>query len=113
MRDNITGQFLPGNGGGPGRPKGSRNKMTQRMLDRVSARQEDGLSMEEIMMDIAQDPKQPSELRFKAAAKIADLVYPRAASVEVTMDDENAMTPAQMDERIRQLISATQALPKG
>lgn len=83
------------------------------MLDRVSARQEDGLSMEEIMMDIAQDPKQPSELRFKAAAKIADLVYPRAASVEVTMDDENAMTPAQMDERIRQLISATQALPKG
>ncbi|MGL4755057.1 MAG: hypothetical protein ACRCXB_22075 [Aeromonadaceae bacterium] len=112
VRDKITGQFLAGNGGGPGRPKGSRNKMTQRMLDRVAARQEDGLSMEEIMMDIAQDPKQPSELRFKAAAKVADLIYPRAASVEVTMDDENAMTPDQMDDRIKQLLALTQPEPK-
>lgn len=106
-RDKDTGRFLAGNGGGPGRPKGSRNKMTQRMLDRVSARQEDGLSMEEIMMDIAQDPNQPSELRFKAAAKVADLVYPRAASVEVKVEDENTMTAEQMDARIKQLLSLT------
>ena len=63
-----TGQFVKGNTQGKGRPKGSRNKMTQRMLNRVAERSEDGLSMEEIMMDIAQDPQMPAELRFKAAA---------------------------------------------
>ncbi|MGL4518234.1 MAG: hypothetical protein ACRCUJ_00670, partial [Phocaeicola sp.] len=76
MKDAINGQFLSGNTLGKGRPKGARNKMTQLMLDRVSSRSEDGLSMEEIMMDIAQDPNQPAELRFKAAAKISDLVFP-------------------------------------
>ncbi|MGL4519412.1 MAG: hypothetical protein ACRCUJ_06990, partial [Phocaeicola sp.] len=86
MKDAINGQFLSGNTLGKGRPKGSRNKMTQLMLDRVSSRSEDGLSMEEIMMDIAQDPNQPAELRFKAAAKISDLVFPKAASIEVQMD---------------------------
>lgn len=105
-RDVKTGQFLPGNKGG-GRPKGSRNKMTQRMLDRVCARSEDGLSMEEIMMDIAQDPNQPAELRFKAAAKISDLVYPRASSVEVKMDDEGAMNKEQIDTRLKELLALT------
>lgn len=103
-RDDTTGRFVPGHSG-PGRPKGSRNKMTQLMLDRVSARSEDGLSMEEIMMDIAQDPDQPSELRFKAAAKVADLVFPRAASVEVTIDDEGSMNGADLDDRIKQLMA--------
>lgn len=103
-RDENTGRFLPGHSG-PGRPKGSRNKMTQLMLDRVSERSEDGLSMEEIMMDIAQDPNQPSELRFKAASKIADLVYPRAASVEVTIDEEGSLSSDELDARIKQLMS--------
>lgn len=103
MRDKVTGRFLSGN---PGRPHGSRNKMTQLMLDRVFARSEAGLSMEEIMMDIAQDPNQPAELRFKAAAKISDLVYPKAASVEVQMDDKNAMSKDQMEARLKQLLSA-------
>lgn len=103
-RDETTGRFVPGHAG-PGRPKGSRNKMTQLMLDRVSARSEDGLSMEEIMMDIAQDPNQPSELRFKAAAKVADLVFPRAASVEVTIDEEGSMDGNELDARIKQLMA--------
>ncbi|MGL4518805.1 MAG: hypothetical protein ACRCUJ_03625 [Phocaeicola sp.] len=110
MKDAINGQFLSGNTLGKGRPKGSRNKMTQLMLDRVSARSEDGLSMEEIMMDIAQDPKQPAELRFKAAAKISDIVYPRAASVEVQIDETDALTKDEMDARIKQLLSAQFAI---
>ncbi|MGL5013266.1 MAG: hypothetical protein ACRC6V_03125 [Bacteroidales bacterium] len=106
MKDAINGQFLSGNTLGKGRPKGSRNKMTQLMLDRVSSRSEDGLSMEEIMMDIAQDPNQPAELRFKAAAKISDLVFPKAASIEVQMDDNAVLTKSEMDARIKQLLSA-------
>lgn len=103
-RNVKTGQFVKGNSGG-GRPKGSRNKMTQRMLNRVADRSEDGLSMEEIMMDIAQDPNMPAELRFKAAAKISDLVYPRASSVEVKMDDRENLSKEQIDNRLRQLIA--------
>lgn len=100
-----TGQFTKGCKGGPGRPKGSRSKMTQLMLDRVSNRSEAGLSMDEIMMDIAQDPKQPAELRFKAAKAVADLVYPKASSVEVKMDDKESLSKDQIDDRLRQLLS--------
>lgn len=115
MTDNVnengrniqTGKFLKGNSFGKGRPKGSRNKMTQRMLDRVCERSEDGLSMEEIMMDIAQDPNMPAELRFKAAAKVADIVYPKASSVEVKMDDKEQMTKTQIDDRLKMLLAET------
>lgn len=106
MRDTNSGKFLSGNTLGKGRPKGSRNKMTQLMLDRVSARSEDGLSVEEIMLDIAQDPDQPAELRFKAAAKISDLVFPKAASVEVQIEDTSALSKSEMDIRLKQLLSA-------
>ncbi|MGL5014211.1 MAG: hypothetical protein ACRC6V_07975 [Bacteroidales bacterium] len=105
-RDTTSGKFLAGNALGKGRPKGSRNKMTQLMLDRVSARSEDGLSVEEIMLDIAQDPNQPAELRFKAAAKISDLVFPKAASVEVQIEDTSALSKGEMDARLKQLLSA-------
>lgn len=90
--------------GNPGRPKGSRNKMTQRMLDRVAERQEAGLSAEEIMCDIMQDPNQPAELRFKAAAKIADIVYPKAASVELEIDNAN-LSIEEIDDKLKQLMS--------
>lgn len=105
-RNIKTGRFVKGNNLGGGRPKGSRNKMTQRMLNRVAERSEDGLSMEEIMMDIAQDPNMPAELRFKAAAKVSDLIYPKASSVEVKMDEKESMSKEQIDNRLRQLLAA-------
>lgn len=103
-RNQVTGQFLPGNKLGKGRVKGSRNKLTQALLDRVAARQEDNLSLEDVVMDIAYDPNQPAELRLKAAAKILDIVHPKSASVEVTLDDENSISPAEMEARIEQLL---------
>jgi len=93
--------------GNPGRPKGSRNKMTQRMLDRVAERQEAGLSAEEILIDIMQDPNQPPELRFKAASKIADIVYPKAAAVEVDIED-NRLSISEIDDKIKQLLTINQ-----
>lgn len=113
-QDPTSGQFQPGNKFGKGRKKGSRNKMTQLMLDRVAARSEDGLSMEEILMDIAQDPNSPQELKFKAASKVADLVFPKAASVEVKVDDDDKMTKEQIDNRLNQLLAifATQEAPE-
>lgn len=32
-KDEATGRFLPGNNGGPGRPKGARNKLGEAFLD--------------------------------------------------------------------------------
>lgn len=104
-RDLKSGKFTKGAKAGPGRPKGSRNKMTQQMLNRVAVRSEAGMAMDEIMMDIAQDPKQPAELRFKAAKAVADLVYPKASSVEVKMDEKETLTKEQLDDRLRQLLS--------
>lgn len=108
-KDRVTGKFVAGNTmgwapGNAGRPRGSRAKMTQMMLDRVAARSEAGLSMEEILLDIAQDPAQPVELRLKAASKIVDIVYPKASSVEVSMDEETILTGAQIDQRLKELL---------
>lgn len=101
-----TGRFLPGKAkAGPGRPKGSRNSMTKRMLNRVAERSEAGLSMEEIMMDIAQSSGMPPELRFKAAKAVADLVYPKAASVEVKVDDAENMSIQQIDDKLKALLA--------
>ena len=108
-----TGKFIKGHAkGGPGRPKGSRSKMTQNMLNRVFERSEAGMSMEEIMMDIAQDPKAPIDLRFKAASKVADLVYPKASSVEVKMDDAESMTKEQIDQKLSTLIALASSKPE-
>lgn len=96
----IKGAFKKGN---PGKPKGSRNKLTQLMLDRVAARQEAGLSAEEILCDIMQDPNANPDLRFKAAAKIADIVYPKAASVELEIDNAS-MSVEEIDDKIQQLL---------
>ncbi|MGL4852199.1 MAG: hypothetical protein ACRC3Z_06090 [Phocaeicola sp.] len=111
-RNVINGQFLPGNTLGKGRVKGSRNKLTQALLDRVAARQEDNLSLEDVVMDIAYDPNQPAELRLKAAAKILDIVHPKSASVEVTLDDETGISPAEMEARIEQLLGLAKPVEK-
>ena len=99
------GQFKKGN---PGKPRGSRNKLTQLMLDRVAERQESGLSAEEILIDIMQDPRQPADLRFKAASKIADIVYPKAASVELEIDSSN-LSIEEIDEKLKQLLNMAAA----
>lgn len=103
-RNLRNGKFLPGNNIAKGRKKGSRNKMTQAFLDRVANRTEDGLSMEEILMDMAQDPNCVPDLRFKAAKTILELTLPKAASIEVTMD-ESKLTKDQIDSRLNELLA--------
>lgn len=100
-----SGKFLPGNKLGKGRPKGSRNKLNQQMLDRVAEKSEAGLSPEEIIMGIMQDATMPPELRFKAAAKIMDMVHPKAQSIELVVDEKDSMSKSQMEDRIKQLVT--------
>lgn len=106
-RDLVTGRFVPGKAkGGPGRPKGSRNSMTKKMLSRVA---EAGMSPEDVLIDIYQDINMPPDLRFKAASKIADIVYPKASSVEVKMDDKENMSIQQIDDKLKQLMALSKA----
>lgn len=104
-----TGQFVKGSAkAGPGRPKGSRNKMTQLMLNRVYRASEDGLSPEDVLIDLYQDTDMPPDLRFRAASKVADLIYPKAASIEVKMEDNEGKSIEQIDEQLKQLIALAQ-----
>lgn len=97
-----TGRFQKGHKFG--RPKGRRNKLTQEMLDRMA---EIDLKPDEVLMSIYQDPEAPLDLRFKAAAKMVDIVYPKAASVEIKMDDEDTVTEEMMDAKIADFLSQT------
>lgn len=103
-QDPENGQFLPGNKLGKGRVKGSRNALTEQMLKRFAQRNQDGISVEEILFDIAQDAQQSAEMRFKAAAKLSDLVFPKASSVELDIEEKTDMSITDMDDRIRQLM---------
>lgn len=98
--DPNTGRF--GKGNKFGRPKGSRGKLTQMMLDRVAIAQ---LSPDEVMIDIYCDPTVDPDLRFKAAAKVADLVYPKAASVEVKIEDATATSEETINAQIKDFLA--------
>ena len=95
-----TGKFQKGNKFG--RPKGSRGKLTQLMLDRVAASH---LSPDEVLIQIYEDPNIPPDLRFKAASKVADLVYPKAASVEIKIEDENVINEDSLNAQIKDFLT--------
>lgn len=95
-----TGRFQKGNKFG--RPKGSRGKLTQLMLDRVASSH---LSPDEVLIQIYEDPNIPPDLRFKAASKVADLVYPKAASVEVKIEEENVINEDTLNLQIKDFLT--------
>lgn len=81
-----------------------RNKLTQNLLNRVMERSEKGFNCEDVLMDIAYDPKQPADLRIRAATQLTNLIFPKAQSVEVTADVTTEMSIEQMDQRLAELI---------
>ena len=95
-----NGKFQKGNKFG--RPKGSRGKLTQLMMDRVAASH---LSPDEVLIQIYEDPNIPPDLRFKAASKVADLVYPKAASVEVKIEEENVINEESLNAQIKDFLT--------
>lgn len=101
----VTGRFKIFNGKKGGRKKGSRNKITQQMIDRCAAASEAGFSPEEFLIELYNDPKAPLELRLRAASKIADILYPKSASIEVDMNDNESLSSAELDEKLTALLS--------
>ena len=74
------------------------------MLDRVADSQ---MHPDEVLIEIYQDPSIAPDLRFKAAAKVADLVYPRAASVEVKIEEDNGITEESINAQLRDFLKVT------
>lgn len=101
------GRFLKGNqvAKGYGRPKGARNRLTMKLLERFEERNQDGISIEELMFDIAQGEQYDPDLRMKAAAKLADLVFPKTQQVELEVEEADNISIDELDDKIKQLMN--------
>ena len=98
LRDPETGVFLKGKKGGPGRPKGSRNKLTEQFLSDVyNAWQESG---ETCIAEMIAD--KPGDF-----VKLVATIIPKEATLNI--NDHSEMTDDELAERIRNL--ATQLAP--
>jgi hypothetical protein len=102
---NEQGHFAKGNqlAKGHGRTKGARNRLTLKLLERFEERNQDGISIEELMFDLAQGEQYDPDLRMKAAAKLADLVFPKTAQVELEIDNNDATSIGEIEDKIKQL----------
>ena len=58
-----------------------------------------------MLIQIYEDPNIPPDLRFKAASKVADLVYPKAASVEVKIEEENVINEESLNAQIKDFLT--------
>lgn len=102
-RNLVRNTFLKGNKFAKGRVKGSRNKLTQQMLDMVaSARITPAEYLMDVMEMVTADPKE----RLAAAMKLADFVYPKAASVEVDIKDNEELSKSEIDALIAEKLSS-------
>jgi len=94
-QDEKTGRFQPGNNGGPGRPKGSRNKLGEAFLsDFLNDWEEHGSQAIQKMRS-----ERPHEY-----VKVAASILPKELNVKVSEFDE--LTDEQLDRRINALADA-------
>lgn len=86
------GRFLPGNNGGPGRPKGARNKLGEAFVEALHKDfEEHGVSA------IETTRKEKPDQYLKVIASL----LPKEFKIETVSD----LTDEQLDARIRQLAS--------
>ena len=82
-----------------------RNQMEQRMLNNMSKRiQLTGIAPEDILVDIYENPKSADELKYKAASKVTELLYPRASTLSVDMK-EDPISKEEIDNQLSRLLS--------
>jgi hypothetical protein len=92
-KDETTGRFLPGNSGGPGKPKGARNKLGEEF---IQALHEDFQSHGVAAIQAVRTER-PHEY-----VKVIASLLPK----ELKVTTESDLTDDQLDQRIRQLAAA-------
>lgn len=101
-RDPETGRFQPGNNGGPGRPKGSRNKLGEAFLqDMHAAWEAQGVAAINRVIE-----ERPQDF-----LKVVAGILPKEMNVNVR--DIDSMTDEQLDGHIAQLAAAIERLEGG
>lgn len=102
IQDPETGRFQPGNNGGPGRPKGSRNKLGEAFLaDMMTAWEAQG--QEAIARVIEERPQD--------FLKVVAGILPKEMNVNVR--DIDAMTSEELDGHIASLAATIKRLEGG
>lgn len=106
-KDIETGRYVKGFvRPGPGRPKGSRNKLVLGLLSKVEG---DDVKPEDVLRAIYMDSDAHPELRLRAASKLLDYVYPKAASVQVEVEDNTPRSIEELNSKIVDLLANAQA----
>ncbi len=105
-RNLVLGTLAKGNklNQGKGRPKGSRNKLTQQMLNVVSAQD---ISPAEFLALVMSNPDgdYSTDQQVKAAMKLTDIVYPKAASIELEVVEDAPSSQEEIDKKLRDMLS--------
>lgn len=78
----TKGRFMKGN---PGKPRGSRSALTQKMLDFAASRP---VAPYEVLYELYTSPTTDDDVKFKASKTLGEWVYYKAPNVEVSMDVE-------------------------
>jgi len=95
QQDEKTGRFEPGNNGGPGRPKGSRNKLGEAFVADLQADwEENGVAVIEAVRSEKPD----------VYMKVIASILPKDLNVNVNKFDD--LTDDQLIERLRDLHDA-------
>lgn len=106
-RNLVLGTLAKGNKANArkGRPKGSRNKLTQQMLNVVSALE---ISPAEFLALVMSNPEgdYSQDAQVKAAMKLTDIVYPKASSVELEVIDDEPKSKEELDEKLRSILGS-------
>lgn len=107
--------FQPGQSGNPaGRPRGTGDKRVTARDERLRALSAslgkvipeafDG-DAHALLTAMYKDPRMPLEVRKDAAAIAIKFEKPALASTHTTLNDETVLTPAQRQQRIRELLA--------
>lgn len=91
---------------GKGSRTGSRQKMTKEMLCQMEQLMATGKSPTEILWEFTQREDVPMDLKLKSVFKIVDLIYPKAASVEVKIEEEKPKDTGTIDRLIQEKLAA-------
>lgn len=101
-QDAETGRFLPGNNGGPGRQKGSRNKLGEQFIEDLYEDWKTG-GVEAIAKVRATKPD--------AYLKVIASILPKELNVNVS--EFEGMTDEQLNRRIRELAADVLGISAG
>ena len=90
---------------GPGRPKNSANRVSKLVREAMATAIESGEKKHPatILLDLANDLKQPAHVRRRAAADLLPYLLPIRHSIELDSGDPEEMEQAQL--RVRTLLA--------